>query len=73
MLYLERSIDPNKFKGNETVIKFRFTDLRERPDGRLVMKSENSEDFLMGSGKDTDVYFSCAAQTLSDIWMGDRS
>ena len=32
MLYLQRSIVPEKLLGNETVIRFRFTDISEYPD-----------------------------------------
>ncbi|MCE5974132.1 winged helix-turn-helix transcriptional regulator [Sinirhodobacter sp. WL0062] len=73
MLYLERSIDREKIKGQETVIKFRFTDLSEQRDWWLVVKPETSEVCLKDPGRDVDVYFNCTVRTLSDIWMGDRS
>ncbi|MCV2878940.1 helix-turn-helix transcriptional regulator [Sedimentimonas flavescens] len=73
MLYLERSIDREKIKGQETVIKFRFTDLIEQRDWWLVVKPEKSEVCLKDPGRDVDVYFNCSVRTLSDIWMGDRS
>jgi len=73
MLYLERSIDREKIKGQETVIKFRFTDLSEQRDWWLVVKPEISEVCLKDPGRDVDVYFNCSVRTLSDIWMGDRS
>lgn len=73
MLYLERSIDREKIKGQETVIKFRFTDLSEQRDWWLVVKPEISEVCLKDPGRDVDVYFNCTVPTLSDIWMGDRS
>ena len=73
MLYLERSIDREKIKGQETVIKFRFTDLIEQRDWWLVVKPEKSEVCLKDPGRDVDVYFNCSVRTLSDIWMGDRT
>lgn len=73
MLYLERSIDRDKIKGQETVIKFRFTDLNEQRDWWLVVKPDTSEVCLKDPGRDVNVYFNCAVRTLSEIWMGDRS
>lgn len=73
MLYLERSIDREKIKGHETVIKFRFTDLNEQRDWWLVVKPDNSEVCLKDPGRDVDVYFNCSVRTLSEIWMGDRT
>ena len=73
MLYLERSIDRERIKGQETVIKFRFTDLIEQRDWWLVVKPENAEVCLKDPGRDIDVYFNCTVRTLSEIWMGDRT
>lgn len=73
MLYLERSIDREKIKGQETVIKFRFTDLIEQRDWWLVVKPEVAEVCLKDPGRDIDVFFNCTVRTLSEIWMGDRT
>ena len=73
MLYLERSIDREKIKGQETVIKFRFTDLIEQRDWWLVIKPEVAEVCLKDPGRDIDVFFNCTVRTLSEIWMGDRT
>ena len=73
MLNLERSIDHEKIKGIETIIKFRFSDLEEQRDWWLVISPEKSEVCIKDPGKDIDVYFNCAVQTLTDIWMGDRT
>lgn len=73
MLYLERSIDRDKIKGQETVIKFRFTDLTEQRDWWLVVKPEAAEVCLKDPGRDVDVFFNCTVRTLSEIWMGDRT
>jgi hypothetical protein len=73
MLYLERSIDREKIKGQETVIKFRFTDLTEQRDWWLVVKPEVAEVCLKDPGRDVDVFFNCTVRTLSEIWMGDRT
>ncbi len=71
MLYLERSIDREKIKGRETVIKFRFTDLIEQRDWWLMVKPEAAEVCLKDPGRDVDVFFNCTVRTLSEIWMGD--
>jgi putative sterol carrier protein len=42
-------------------------------EGWLVVDPEKSEVCLKDPGKDIDVYFNCSVQTLSDIWMGDRT
>jgi DNA-binding HxlR family transcriptional regulator len=73
MLYLERSIDRDKIKGQETVIKFRFADLEEQRDWWLMVKPETAEVCLKDPGRDVDVYFSCTVRTLSEIWMGVRT
>ncbi|MCY1128489.1 winged helix-turn-helix transcriptional regulator [Frigidibacter sp. RF13] len=73
MLYLERSIDLDKMKGQETVIKFRFSDLTEQRDWWLLVKPEAAEVCLRDPGRDVDLYFNCTVRTLSEIWMGDRT
>lgn len=73
MLYLERSVDPSKLKGNETILKFRFSDLAEQRDWWLIVKDGGAEVCLKDPGKEIDVYFNCSVRTLSDVWMGDRT
>ena len=73
MLYLERSIDREKIKGAETVIKFKFSDLREQSDWWLIVNPERAEVCLRDPGKDIDVYFNCSVRTMSEVWMGDRT
>mgnify|MGYP003646591315 FL=1 len=73
MLYLERSIDPSKLIGNESVIQFKFTDLVEQSDYWLLVRDENVDLCLKNPGKDVDVYFTCTVRTMHDVWMGDRT
>jgi DNA-binding HxlR family transcriptional regulator len=73
MLYLERSIDPSKLFGNESVIQFKFTDLVEQSDYWLLVRDENVDVCLKNPGKDVDVYFTCTVRTMHDVWMGDRT
>lgn len=73
MLYLERSIDPSKLIGNESVIQFKFTDLVEQSDYWLLVRDEKVDLCLKNPGKDVDVYFTCTVRTMHDVWMGDRT
>lgn len=73
ILYLERSVDPSKLVGNESVIRFKFTDLTEQSDYWLLVKNENIDLCLKDPGKDVDVYFTCTIRTMRDVWMGDRT
>jgi DNA-binding HxlR family transcriptional regulator len=73
MLYLERSIDVEKIKGLETIIKFRFSDLADQRDWWIIVNPDRAEVCIKDPGKDVDVYFNCTVRTLSEVWMGDRS
>lgn len=73
MLYLQRSIVPEKLIGNETVIRFRFTDISEYPDWWLVAKKEELDLCVNDPGKEVDVWFTSSIKTMADIWMGDTT
>jgi hypothetical protein len=73
MLYLQRSIQTDNLVGNETVIRFKFTDLKEATDWWLVASGDNVDVCNKDPGKDVDVYFTCPIRTMVDIWMGDLS
>lgn len=73
MYYLERSIDPSKLVGSETVLKFQFSDLKEQPDWWLLVQSDKAQVCLKDPGKDVNVYFRCTVRTMHDVWMGDRT
>ena len=51
MLYLKRSIVPEKLIGKETVIRFNFTDIHKYPDWWLVVKGEEVTCVSMIPGK----------------------
>jgi len=38
VLYLKRSINPENLIGNETVIRFKFTDIKDYPNWWMVVK-----------------------------------
>ncbi len=73
MFYLERSIDPLKLVGNETVIKFRFKDLVEQPNWWLLVQNQKPQVCLKDPGKEVNVFFDCTVRTMHDVWMGDRT
>jgi hypothetical protein len=73
ILYLERSIDPSKLIGSESVIRFKFTDLVEQSDCWLLVRDDNVDLCLKNPGKDVDVYFTCTVRTMHDVWMGERT
>ena len=70
MLYLQRSINPGKLAGNETVIQFKFTDSKDLPDWWIVVTGNEIDVCTNDPGKDVDVYFTCTIKTMTDIWMG---
>jgi DNA-binding HxlR family transcriptional regulator len=73
MLYLKRSIVADKLIGNETVIRFHFTDISTYPDWWLVAKGEELDLCVSDPGRDVDIYFTSSVKTLADIWMGDNT
>ena len=73
MLYLKRSIVPEKLVGTETVIRFKFTDIREYPDWWIVVQGADLDVCVNDPGKEVDVYFTSAVKILADIWMGESS
>jgi DNA-binding HxlR family transcriptional regulator len=73
VLYLKRSIVPEKLVGTETVIRFRFTDIVEFPDWWLVVTGDELDLCVKDPGKEVDVYFTSSVKTLADIWMGESS
>lgn len=73
MLYIKRSIVPDKLIGNETVIRFHFTDINVYPDWWLVVKGEEIDLCVNNPGRDVDVYFTTSVKSLADIWMGDST
>lgn len=73
MLYLKRSIVPEKLVATETVIRFKFTDIKEYPDWWIVVQGNDLDICVKDPGREVDVYFTSSVKTLADIWMGDSS
>lgn len=73
MLYLKRSIVPEKLPGNETVIRFHFTDIQQFPDWWLVARRDEVDLCVNDPGKEVDIWFTSSVRTLATIWMGEGS
>jgi DNA-binding HxlR family transcriptional regulator len=73
MYYLERSVDPTKLPGDQSVIRFQFTDLTENRNWWLRVDQDCVEICHTPPARDVDVYFTTTVRTMHDIWMGDRT
>lgn len=71
MLYLQRSIRPDKLPGSETVVRFKFTDLKEFSDWWIVVSEREVDVCVKDPGKDIDIYFTTDLRTMIETWMGD--
>jgi DNA-binding HxlR family transcriptional regulator len=71
MLYLKRSILPDKLPGNETIIRFKFTDIDQFSDWWIVVTDHDTDVCVRDPGKDVDVYFTTDLRTMIKVWMGD--
>lgn len=71
MLYLKRSVVPEKLIGSETVIRFHFTDIERYPDWWLVARRDEVDLCVNDPGKEVDVWFTSSVKTLAGIWMGE--
>ena len=70
MLYLQRSVIPENLVGDETVIRFKFTDIKEFPDWWMVVEGHKVDLCTNDPGKDVDIYFTTTVKTMVDVWMG---
>lgn len=64
MLYLQRSIRTENLPGEQSVIRFKFTDLKKLNDWWLLVKGCNVDICLEDPGKDVDVYFTTDLRTM---------
>ena len=73
MLYLQRSINAEGLPGDESVIKFVFTDQKVLRDWWVLVKGCDVDVCLQDPGKDVDVYLTTDLRTMMECWMGDKS
>ena len=70
MLYLERSIRPDKLPGSKGVIRFHFTDFDELTNWWIVVDGEAVDICTSDPGKDVDIYINTTVRTMTEAWMG---
>ena len=73
MIYLQRSVQPDKLPGNTTVIRFNFTDVTDYATWWLVVEGDDVDICIHDPGKDVDIYFNVGLRTMCELWMGERS
>jgi DNA-binding HxlR family transcriptional regulator len=73
MLYLKRSIVPEKLVGDETVIRFHFTDIKRYPNWWIVVHEDEIDLCVNDPGKNVDVWFTTSVKTMVNVWMGDTT
>ena len=73
VLYLQRSIKPEALPGKETVIRFKFSDLKLLSDWWLLINGSSVDVCLQNPGKEVDIYFWTDLRTMIEVWMGDLS
>ncbi len=73
MLYLERSIVPEKLIGNQTTIRFHFTDLELKPNWWILVNGHDVDVCTTDPGRDVDVFFTTTVRTMTDVWMKQKS
>ncbi|MBM94395.1 MAG: HxlR family transcriptional regulator [Oceanospirillaceae bacterium] len=73
MLYLERSIQPDKLPGHRTTLCFNFSDLTQQPKWWIMVDGDSIDTCTADPGQEVDVWFNTELRTMIEIWMGDLS
>jgi len=73
MLYLQRSIVPENLPGNQSVLRFKFTDIDDMSEWWLLVNDDQVDVCVKDPGKEVDVHFTSSVKTMADIWMGDTT
>ena len=73
MTYLQRSIVTDALPGDQSVIRFRFTDLKKLSNWWLLVKGCNVDICLEDPGQEVDVYLTTDLRTMVNCWMGDET
>ena len=73
MLYLQRSIVPKALPGDETSIRFHFTDLEEMPNWWILVDRDEVDVCTSDPGRDVDVFFTTTVRTMTDVWMEQKT
>lgn len=73
MLYLERSIRPDKLPGSKAVIRFQFTDAKGLANWWIVVDGDAVDLCTSDPGKNVDIYINTSIRTMTEAWMGRLS
>ena len=73
MLYLVRSIHPDKLVGDETTLRFRFSDLEKLQKWWIIVRGRDIDVCIEDPGRDVDIWFDTDLRTMIGIWMGDQT
>lgn len=73
MIYLVRSIKPEKLIGKETIIRFNFTDLKKLNYWWIVVRKNDIDICVEDPGREVDVWFTVDLRTMIEVWMGDNT
>ena len=73
MLYLERSIQPDKLPGHRTTLCFNFSDIAQQPKWWIMVDGDSIDTCTADPGHEGDVWFNTELRTMIEIWMGDLS
>jgi DNA-binding HxlR family transcriptional regulator len=73
MLYLQRSIRPERLPGGDVTIRFHFEDLEEAPTWWLLVRERGVEVCTVDPCVDVDVYFTTTVRKMTEVWMGDTT
>lgn len=73
MFYLERSIDTDKLIGDETVIRFQFSDLKQQKNWWLLVQGSNVQLCIKDPMREVDVFLTSTIRAMADVWMGERT
>jgi DNA-binding HxlR family transcriptional regulator len=73
MMDIERRLDTSKLPGGQTILQFRFTDLKRYGEWWIKIKGDDVDLCTENPGHDVDVYFTTDLRTMTEVWMGDIS
>ena len=73
MLYLQRSIVPEKLPDTQFIVQFTFTDLPEKRNWWLVINDGEVDTCDKNPGKDVDIYITTSVKTMIEIWTGTNT
>jgi hypothetical protein len=70
MIYLQRSMRPEKLPPTETIAQFKFTDVEQKAEWWLIADNGVVEACDKDPGRDIHVYFTTTVKTMTNIWLG---